>query len=330
MISIVIPNHNGETTIGKCLEAAFSSKYDNFEVIVVDDCSTDRSVDVINGFPCKLIRLTEHAGASKTRNTGAFNSNGDIIFFTDADCVMKDDALSIANKVISEEGPHTVVGGTYTPMPFDNQFFSIFQSVFINYSETKNIDNPDYIATHNMAIDAEVFKKSGGFPEVFMPIIEDVEFSHRLRREGYRLIMKPGMLVQHIFDYSFPMSIKNAFKKSKYWTIYSLNNKDVLADSGTASVELKANVLACFLCLLCLLFWMVFQKPLFLYPVPLIVAANIFVSRGLLMSFYKTKGLSFAISASAYYIFLYPLVVGWGAISGIVKHRLAKMKGRDY
>lgn len=323
-ISVVIPNHNGSDTIGKCLEAAFSSRYDNFEVIVVDDCSKDNSIKIIEGFPCKLIRLEKHAGASKTRNTGAVNSCGDIIFFTDADCLMKEDALSIANKTLSEEGPDTIVGGTYTMMPYDKIFFSMFQSVFINYSETKNLENPDYIATHTMAIDAQTFKKSKGFPEVFMPIIEDVEFSHRLRRSGARLIIKPEMLVQHIFGYSLGISLRNAFKKSKYWTMYSIKNRDVFVDSGTASVELKINVASCFLSFLLLLFWIASQKAQLFYPLPLMLASNIFINRRLIQAFYRTNGILFAALATLYYMAFYPLAVGVGAFAGILKYYLSR------
>ncbi len=326
LISIVIPNYNGESTIGKCLEAAFSSRYDNFEVVVVDDCSSDRSVEIIKGFPCKLVALKERSGASKARNAGARNSSGKLLFFIDSDCIVREDALSVAAASYAENGPDVVVGGTYTPMPYDDRFFSVFQSVFVNYSETKNLENPDYVATHAMAIDAEAFKKSGGFPEVFMPIIEDVEYSHRIRRAGYRLKMNPDLLVQHIFNYSFARSMKNAFKKSKYWTIYSLNNKDLLADSGTASVELKVNVLSFFLSLLFLLMWVLTRKSLLLYPVPFIFAANIFVNRRLIRAFHKTKGPVFAVLATLYYMLLYPLAVGTGGIAGLIKYYLSNKK----
>ncbi|VAX31704.1 hypothetical protein MNBD_NITROSPIRAE02-1242 [hydrothermal vent metagenome] len=326
-ISIIIPNYNGESTIGKCLEAAFSSRYDNFEVIVVDDCSADNSIEIIKRFPCKLVALKERSGASKARNAGAQNSNGKLLFFIDSDCIVKEDALAIASAAYAENGPDVVVGGTYTPMSFDNRFFSIFQSVFINYSETKNLENPDYIATHAMAIDAETFRKSGGFPEVFMPIIEDVEYSHRIRREGYKLIMNPDLLVQHIFNYSLSRSMKNAFKKSKFWTIYSINNKDLLVDSGTASVELKVNVLSFFLNIVFLLLWIFTQNSLLLYPIPLIFATNIFANRSLIRAYYRTKGLLFAFLATLYYTLLYPLAVGTGGIAGLIKHYLSKKKG---
>ncbi|RPI35622.1 MAG: glycosyltransferase, partial [Nitrospiraceae bacterium] len=241
-ISVVIPNYNGSKTIGKCLEAVLSSTYVPFEVIVVDDASTDASVEVINTFPCRLIRFDKHVGASKARNTGARASAGEIIFFIDADCIVEKDTLSRIQKAFNgQEG--VVIGGSYTPVSYDSNFFSIFQSIYINYSELKRTE-PDYIATHAMAIEKRIFEKSGGFPERFLPIIEDVEFSHRLRRSGYKLLMNPDILVRHIFNFTFRKSLRNAYRKSHYWIMYSLSNRDLLSDSGTASKELKVNVLS--------------------------------------------------------------------------------------
>ena len=126
LISVIIPNHNGEKTIGLCLEAAFSSHHNNFEVIVVDDCSTDNSVNIIKKFPCKLCRLTEHGGASKTRNVGARESSGEALFFIDADCLLLPYTLEKASLAYQANGPKVAVGGTYTKLPFDKTFFSIF------------------------------------------------------------------------------------------------------------------------------------------------------------------------------------------------------------
>jgi hypothetical protein len=170
-----------------------------------------------------------------------------------------------------------------------------------------------------MAVDAETFRKSRGFAEDFLPILEDVEFSHRMRRAGCRLIMNPAIEVQHIFGFSLYRSLRNAVVKSMYWTVYSLGNRDFLADSGTASVELKTNVTACFLGLTLLGLYRLFEDTLFLLPLPLIGAANLYVSRGLLKAFYDSEGLRFAIAAALYYVFVYPLAVGAGALAGAVR-----------
>lgn len=323
-ISIVIPNHNMAGTIGMCLEAAFASEYDDFEVIVVDDHSSDNSLDIIRKFPCRLISLNEKAGASKARNIGAENSTGDIIFFTDADCLLQKDALSAASRTISKQKSGVIVGGTYTVKPFDKGFFSLFQSVFINYSETKHVANPDYIATHAMAIDSQTFKKSGGFPEDFLPMLEDVEFSHRMRRSGHILVMADHVKVQHIFNFSFIRSIRNAFRKTRYWTLYSLKNKDLASDSGCASFEIKFCVASLFLCLLSLSLWAIFENPFFLYPLPVIFGLNIFSSRKLIKAFFKANGAIFGISAFLYWTILYPIPVGLGGMAGLIGHLLKK------
>ncbi len=325
-ISVVIANYNKASTIGKCLEAAFCSKYQNFEVIVVDDMSDDGSVDIIKQYPCKLIRLNEHSGASKARNMGASHSSGDIIFFTDADCLLKEDTLSVVNNSMAETGGDLIVGGTYTRIPADKDFFSLFQSVFINYSETKNAEKPDYIATHAMAVGTETFRKSKGFHEDFMPILEDVEFSHRMRKKGCRLVINPVIEVRHVFNFSLYGSLRNAIKKSKYWTMYSIKNRDLLTDSGTASAELKVNVLSCLTILLILAVWIIsgnFSSLLFGPPV---IIMNVFVSRGLLKAFYEANGILFAGLASSYYIVVYPLSVGTGSVLGVLN--LISSKGK--
>ncbi len=314
--SVVIPNYNGAATIGKCLEAAFSSHHESFEVIVVDDCSDDDSVDIISRFPCRLVRLHKRSGAAAARNIGAQDSNGDVLFFTDADCLMEPDALSAADAAITGR-EDTVFGGTYTRVPYDDDFFSAFQSAFINYSETKR-KNPDYIASHALVIDRRLFVESGGFPDDFLPIIEDVEFSHRLRRSGTKLEMDTGILVRHIFRFSFLKSLANAFRKSRYWTVYSLGNRDLLSDSGTASSELKTDVVSCFVAMgLCILSLLMKRNSLLL-PIPLVFLLNSVVNRNLLSAFYAAGGPVFFVKAALYYMLIYPVAVGAGSTAGLL------------
>jgi len=319
-VSVIIPNYQGGATIGKCLEAAFASRYRNFEVIVVDDCSTDNSIDVIKRFPCKLVQLNTHSGAAQARNIGAAHSNGDILFFTDADCLVQKNTLSLVSTAISSAGPNTVVGGTYTRIPFDTSFFSLFQSVFVNYSETRKMEHPDYIATHALAIDTRSFQKSGGFTEAFLPILEDVDFSHRVRQHGYRLVMNPAIKVQHIFGFSLYRSLRNAIRKSMYWTIYSINYGDVFVDSGTASAGLKTNVVAWFAIVIFLAGFLLTGNSVSILLASLMLAINLFVNRGLLVAFYRTKGFRFAFIATCYYLLLYPVAVGAGALAGLARY----------
>lgn len=331
-ISVIIPNRNGGETIGLCLEALFRSAYGFFEIIVVDDCSDDDSVAIIREFPCRLIALTRRVGASGARNIGARQSHGDILFFTDADCLVQPDTLQRAEQLARTNGPSVVIGGTYTCQPYDKQsFFSTFQSLFIHYSESKNPDNTDYIASHAMIMGRDAFNKSGGFPENFLPIIEDVEFSHRLKRMGYNLVMEPDLQVQHIFHFhSLGDSMKNGFRKSRYWIMYSLGNRDLLTDSGTASRGLKINVLCLFLILVMVSGSLVLPNrvPGFILAVPAVF--NIALNRRLLSFFYVRGGRIFGILAAVYYMFVYPFAVGAGTMAGIYGYLRQMSPGMGY
>jgi GT2 family glycosyltransferase len=289
-------------------------------VIVVDDCSSDSSTDVIRRFPCKLVALKERSGASRARNTGAKNSAGEVLFFIDADCVVQKDTLSRVERAVDNLNK-VVVGGTYTRLPGDDRFFSAFQSVFINYSETKN-ESPDYIASHAMAIGRKFFESSGGFREDFMPIIEDVEFSHRLRRSGYALRMDPLLLVSHFFDFTLMKSLRNAFRKSMYWTAYSLKNRDLLSDSGTASKELKTNVAAYFSVLFICALSLFFHKTALLSCALPVAGFNAYINRTFFSALRETKGVPFAVLAALYYLLVYPLPVGAGSLAGAIKYSL--------
>ena len=320
LVSVIIPNYNGGNTIGKCLEAALASRHGNFEVIVVDDDSRDNSLAIIAQYPCRLVRLAQHGGAAVARNTGVQHARGEMLFFTDADCLMQGDTLALAARSLASEGSGVIIGGSYTLAPYDRRFCSRFQSIFINFFETRHAPAADYIATHALAVDADLFRRHQGFAEDLLPILEDVEFSHRLRRAGCRLVMNPAIQVQHIFDYSLFRSLRNALVKSKYWTCYAVRNRDLLANSGTASVELKVNVCSWALSGLLLLVSLWSETRAAVAAIPLLLAFNLYVNRGLLLAFRRAEGLSFAVMATLYYLLLYPVAVVAGALAGTALH----------
>lgn len=87
MISVIIPLYNKESIIEKSLRSVLSQDYDDFEVVIVNDGSTDRSAEIVKDINDSRIRLInqENGGPSKARNTGVNNSKGEWIVFLDAD-----------------------------------------------------------------------------------------------------------------------------------------------------------------------------------------------------------------------------------------------------
>lgn len=87
MISVIIPLYNKETIIERSLQSVLSQDYDDFEIVVVNDGSTDRSTDIVRTINDTRIRIIEqeNGGPSKARNTGVKHAKGDWIIFLDAD-----------------------------------------------------------------------------------------------------------------------------------------------------------------------------------------------------------------------------------------------------
>lgn len=320
-ISVVIPVRDGAAVIGRCLTAAFASRYERFEVVVVDDASEDASLEIIAGFPCRILRLDRHSGVSKARNAGARASRGELLFFIDSDCLLGPDTLARADVSF---GPRKdrVLGGTYTPLPADRDFFSAFQSISIHHFETRT-NPPDYVAAHAMVIDAELFRRSGGFVEDSFigraASVEDVELCHRLRRSGCELSVDPDLQVTHVFRFSLWRSVRNAFKKASYWTTYSLANGDMLADSGAASRQLKASVFSSFAAAALLSSCAAGSVLWPLLPAAALLGFSLFLNRGLIAAFCAAKGPLFSIEAVSYYLTVYAFSVAAGGLAGAAR-----------
>ena len=104
MISVIIPLYNKEPIIERSLQSVLSQDYDDFEVVVVNDGSTDRSADIVRSINDPRIRLIEqeNGGPSKARNTGVKNAKGEWILFLDADDEMLPGALEFLSKKIQK------------------------------------------------------------------------------------------------------------------------------------------------------------------------------------------------------------------------------------
>ena len=112
MISVIIPMYNGESTIEKCLKALKQQSFNGkFEVIVVDDGSTDNGANLAEKLGVKVIRQ-KNKGPASARNNGAKIATGDIIVFTDSDCVPSESWLAEMAEPLKDKGI-TGVQGAY-------------------------------------------------------------------------------------------------------------------------------------------------------------------------------------------------------------------------
>jgi glycosyltransferase involved in cell wall biosynthesis len=119
MISVILPVYNAEKFIGRALDSLLAQTYTDFEVIVVDDGSIDRSFDICQE-RCKMamgLLKIEHQGVGAARNIGIQNAGGDLFFFMDADDYLLPNALEALYNGYLESGAPIVVGGVFRQSP---------------------------------------------------------------------------------------------------------------------------------------------------------------------------------------------------------------------
>jgi glycosyltransferase involved in cell wall biosynthesis len=116
-VSVIIPAHNAAATLTRCLSSVCAQDDEDYEVIVIDDGSSDATAAVCAKFDVDMIRNDEQMGPAVSRNRGADAARGEILAFTDADCVPPVDWLRNIRSWL-EVAP--VVGGTYQPAPWQN------------------------------------------------------------------------------------------------------------------------------------------------------------------------------------------------------------------
>jgi glycosyltransferase involved in cell wall biosynthesis len=169
-ISVIIPLYNKEKLIHHCLNSIYKTTYPNFEVIVVDDASTDNSVKIAERFPCKLIKLKKNMGVGYARNIGAKNAKGDMLYFVDSDVIQVGDNL---NKIVLEfekDPKLDVLAASLTKDSFEKDFGPSFLALKYFYLTTYAMikrglkrQKVTWLPTCSVAIKKSVFTKFGGF-----------------------------------------------------------------------------------------------------------------------------------------------------------------------
>ncbi len=115
MVSVVICAYNAERTMSPCLESLRALEYPNFEVVIVDDGSRDRTAEIAKDFPeFRLIRQP-NKGLSVARNVGMHAARGEIIAYTDSDCVVDPHWLTLMVGAMIEKNFVACGGPNYAP-----------------------------------------------------------------------------------------------------------------------------------------------------------------------------------------------------------------------
>lgn len=201
-MSVVVPVHNCRETIAKCLYALGNLEHPSYEVIIVDDGSTDDTASVAESFEwCTVIRL-DKGGPSRARNVGVAAAQGQFVAFTDGDCRVDPRWLTELAQGFNAADVAGVGGDQRSPDDetaagrLIQEFFRSvgFMTGYITTSgrQGETDHNPSCCSAYRTA----VFNEVGGFDEQLWPG-EDVDLDYRIRRKGYRLVFNPRAVVSH-------------------------------------------------------------------------------------------------------------------------------------
>ena len=198
-VSVVICSFNGARTIRDCLAGLQKLEYPNYEVIVVDDGSTDSTAAIADEYTCRVIR-TENWGLSNARNTGWQAATGDIVAYIDDDAYPDPHWLEYlaATFLNTMNVTHAAVGGPNIAPPTDGP---IAECVAHSPGSPTHVLLSDREAEHipgcNMAFRKSCLEAIGGFDPQFRFAGDDVDVCWRLQQQGWTLGFSPAAVVWH-------------------------------------------------------------------------------------------------------------------------------------
>jgi GT2 family glycosyltransferase len=196
-VSVIVCSYNGGRTLAACLESLGKLNYPNYEVILVDDGSKDDTAEIAKGFPnVRYIHQTNH-GLSYARNAGATAAKGEVLAYTDSDCMADVDWLYyLIGTLVS--GDYAGVGGPNISPPAQNWIQSCVAAAPGGPSHVLLTDTvAEHIPGCNMAFYRWAFENVGGFDPEYHAAGDDVDFCWRLQQAGGVIAFSPTAVVWH-------------------------------------------------------------------------------------------------------------------------------------
>lgn len=218
-VSIIVPVKNGASKIKDLLDSLMRVDYDKdkLEIIVVDGCSTDGTREIVSRYPVKLL-IEEKPGVNAARNAGIKNSTGEIIAFTDHDCVVPQDWVKKIVETIKD--PEVgCVGGQI--LRYNDDFLSRYADesiipvmrIFKRKTLLDKMRSPIYYPVGcNFAVKREAVEKTGFFDERFEYGFDELEFAERVCGKGYKILLTPEITVKHKHRSTLSELLKQAFR----------------------------------------------------------------------------------------------------------------------
>jgi len=236
-ISVIIPVYNEEDVIGECLESLSRQTLRDFEVIVVDDGSTDKSMEVVNSLKIKnfklKILLQKHGGAGAARNLGVGKAGGKILVFVDADMTFDENFLTNLTKPIGQGKTK----GTFSKEEYVSNWGNVWARAWnVNQNWPARRRHPKNFGRRQKvfrAIKRDEFDRVGGFSGG--GYTDDYSLSDKL---GYLAVEAKGAKFYH----KNPARLSEVFAQAKW----SAKRRYKLGAIGAIAALVRASLVSSF------------------------------------------------------------------------------------
>lgn len=196
-VSVVVASYNGARTLPACLDSLLGLNYPDYELILVDDGSTDATPQIAGRFPQVRYLRQANQGLSAARNAGIAAASGEIVAFTDSDCRADRDWLYYLVGDLSR-GNFAGIGGHNFLPPDDS---CVAAAVMVSPGGPAHVMLSDVEAEHipgcNMVFYKWALQEIGGFDPVFRKAGDDVDVCWRLQDRGHKLGFSAAGFVWH-------------------------------------------------------------------------------------------------------------------------------------
>ncbi|HZP44979.1 MAG TPA: glycosyltransferase [Candidatus Binataceae bacterium] len=194
--TVVVCAYNAAATLGRCLESLKHLNYRDYEVIVVDDGSTDDTALIAENAAVRVVKTT-HRGLAAARNRGLAEARGRIVAFIDADAEADRDWLYHLVETLERSGAVAVGGRNFPPEPSSTVEAVIAAAPGEPREVPAGDDTLDQVCGCSMAVDKSRLPDPAPFDELFTTAGDDVDFSWSMHERGLKLAYAPGAVVIH-------------------------------------------------------------------------------------------------------------------------------------
>lgn len=304
-LSIIIPAYNAREHLDQCLDALLESSYTSYEIVVVDDASTDNTARIALDKGVTVLERSQQSGPAAARNDGALRAKGDILFFVDADVLVTRETVALVAKRFIDNPELDALFGSYDINPPESNFFSQYKNLFHHYVHQQSREEAVTFWAGCGAIRKEVFQKATGFDQerYKRPSIEDIELGYRLTNMGHKILLDKTLQAKHLKKWTLHTLLRaDVLDRAVPWTRLMLENNEVISD---LNLQLRNKISAFLVGLLIL---MLVLAPLineFLYGALVVVAFIVVLNLGLYRFMFQKRGLGFALLAFLMHLFYY-------------------------